>query len=188
MEENRSTFESNPTEANGVVSVNGHNNNNDHGWQKVTYVKRQRKTKSNNNNIDSHDKIASNGTLTSADSIFRSLEQQSENRRWRILEAQRLANVMEPNVPVRPKRWSDYDDDEDGNDAEHKAEDGKVEEVKKAKHKKVKKPKITVGEAAAKIDSPDLAAFLVDISVGILNWLMDFELYDLYMSWFDLFI
>ena len=172
MEEKHATFESNPNEPNGFVSVNNHNHNSDHGWQKVTYAKRQKKNKPNNTN--SHDKVVGNGTLAGADSVFRSLEQQSEDRRRRIVEAQRLANVVDSDVPARSKKWSDYDEADDDN-AEHALENGKVEEVKKVKPKKDKKPKVTVGDAAAKIDAADLASFLADISVGVLNCLMDFD-------------
>ncbi|KAI4313759.1 hypothetical protein L6164_026714 [Bauhinia variegata] len=165
MEEKHAAFESNPNEVNGV-SVS-HISNSDHGWQKVTYAKRQRKTKPNNNSDSNANpsKIVANGTLSGADNVFRSLEQQSEDRRRRIQEAQKEANAVDDDVPARSRQRSWYDDeDDDDNDAEPVTENGKEEEVKKAKQKKPKKPKVTVTEAAAKIYAADLAAFLAEIS------------------------
>ncbi|KAI4357613.1 hypothetical protein L6164_001552 [Bauhinia variegata] len=167
MEEKHAAVESNPNELNGV-SVS-HTNNSDHGWQKVTYAKRQRKTKSKNNS-DSNvnpNTIVANGALPGADNVFRSLEQQSEDRRRRILEAQKAANAVYDDVPVRSRQRSGYDDeddDDDDNGAEPVTENGKGEEAKKVKQKKPKKPKVTVAEAAEKVDASNLEAFLADIS------------------------
>ncbi|KAI9126414.1 hypothetical protein K1719_002835 [Acacia pycnantha] len=168
MEDKHASFESSPNEANGVHSVSHSvNNNSDHGWQKVTYAKRHKKTKPNNN---SHPLENSNGTLAGgADNVFRSIEKQSEDRRRRIVEAQRAANAGFADVPIRSKERSDYDDEDDYEDndgAGNSAENGKAEDVKKVKPKKVKKPKVTVAEAAAKIDAADLADFLEDISTS----------------------
>lgn len=172
MEEKHASFESSPEEANAVSSVghsinNNNINNSDHGWQKVTYTKRQKKTKPNNN---SHALTNSSGAMNGADNIFRSIERQSEDRRRRILEVQRAVNAGIADIPFRSKQRSDYDDeyDDDDDDAGVAAEDGKAEDTKRVKPKKVKKPKVTVAEAAAKIDAADLAVFLADISVGIL--------------------
>ncbi|KAF7808673.1 transmembrane protein 214-B-like [Senna tora] len=172
MEEKHGSFESGPNEVNGV-SVSHHSNIiSDHGWHKVTYAKRQKKTKPTKINSDSlanPNTIAANGILTGADNVFRSLEQQSEDRRRRILEAQRAANAASADAPVRSKQRSDdddEDDDEEDDDAEHAAGNGTAGEVKKVKQKKPKKPKVTVAEAAAKIDAADLAAFLAEISTS----------------------
>ncbi|KAM7270317.1 hypothetical protein ACFE04_029531 [Oxalis oulophora] len=89
----------------------------DHGWQKVTYPKRQRKTTSTTKQSDLSNGTLANGGDSKAKNVFRSLEQQSEDRRRRI-----------------------------------------------KKVKKEKKPKITVAEAASKIDSANLAVFLDEIS------------------------
>lgn len=141
---------------------------NDHGWQKVTYVKRQSKKKAANGVSDSRVKVAPNGTVAGGESIFRSLELESEDRRRRIVEARRAADAAEfDDGFVRSKlRARDEYDDGDYDDDEDVAENGKVEEVKKVKVKKPKKPKVTVAEAASKIDASDLETFLVDISVG----------------------
>ncbi|KAJ6290704.1 hypothetical protein OIU78_026445 [Salix suchowensis] len=71
-------------------------------------------------------------------------------------ERRRVAREMDR------KRHSDEDDGEsdDGDRG------GAGEQVKKVKKPKAKKPKVTVAEAAAKIDAGDLGAFLVDITVS----------------------
>ncbi|CAL0329772.1 unnamed protein product [Lupinus luteus] len=158
MEDNNSAHE-----LNGSVTANG---GADHGWQKVTYAKRQNKKKPNDTKtVANSDKFLPNGTLSGGDGVFHSLELHSEERRRRIAEARRAADSeFDDEALVRSKqhRRDDYDDDDD--EVDHSAENGKVEEEKKVKVKKPKKPKVTVAEAAAKIDSDDLGAFLVDIS------------------------
>ncbi|TKY59793.1 Transmembrane protein 214-A [Spatholobus suberectus] len=164
MEEKHAATESAHSESNGVA------HGADHGWQKVTYAKKQRKKTNNGANVSdssaNSNKLVSNGTLSGSDSVFRSLELQSEDRRRKILEARKVADAAfdDDEAPVRSKqRPRDYDDDDEEN-AERSEEDGKAEEAKKVKQKKPKKPKVTVAEAAAKIDAADLGAFLVDIS------------------------
>jgi len=165
-EKNAAASESAHAESNGV------SHGSDHGWQKVTYAKKQKKK--TNNSVNASDsransnKLVPNGTLSGSDGVFRSLELQSEDRRRKILEAQKAADAAYDDdfAPVRSKQRQKYDeDDEDDENVEHYAENGKAEE-KKVKQKKPKKPKVTVAEAAAKIDAADLGAFLVDISVG----------------------
>ncbi|XP_037495122.1 uncharacterized protein LOC105634085 [Jatropha curcas] len=144
------------------------NSNTDHGWQKVIYPKRQRKQKP----VDSAAAVNGgkiNGIVAPNEksNVFRSLEQQSEERRRRLLESQKAANAVVIEAPVRSKHRSDEDDEDedDSDDAAGSKGNEKVEE-KKVKQKKPKKPKVTVAEAAAKIDAADLAAFLADISVS----------------------
>lgn len=169
MEDKHAAFESSHGESNGV------SHNADHGWQKVTYAKRQKKKPANGTN-GSDSRVNSNKLVPNgADSVFRSLELQSEDRRRRILEARLAADAGFDDAPVRSKQRSrddDEDHDYDDEDADHSAENGKAEEAKKVKQKKPKKPKVTMAEAAAKIDAADLETFLVDISVGYLIWLM----------------
>ncbi|KAL6539061.1 hypothetical protein OROMI_025387 [Orobanche minor] len=121
--------------------------NNSHGWQKVTYAKKQRKNQANRPAAD----VLSDGSgvLAEKDSVFKGLERQSEERR-RKLEAQRAAAAV-------------YDDDDDNASSDAK-ENNPPEANKKDKLKKVKKPKVTVAYAAARIDSDDLAAFLSGVS------------------------
>ncbi|MBA0875558.1 hypothetical protein Goshw_030430 [Gossypium schwendimanii] len=135
----------------------------DHGWQKVSYPKRQRKTKPNADpNLP-----RPNGTLTNGSaSVFRSLEQQSDDRRRRIVEAQRAyaAAAIDADAKHKPKRSViDDSDDDDGSDLDGLKPNGKpADEEKKAKQKKPKKPKVTVVEAAAKIDPTDLSAYFAE--------------------------
>lgn len=185
MEESNVALESISNEDQEIATVVSHSNgtssNTDHGWQKVTYAKRQRKTKpspaaagASDSLANGNSKIAANGSLAGGDNVFRSLEQQSEDRRRRILEAQRAAaNVVDAaaTAPARSKARSYDDDDEDeDSDAEIAAENGKAEETKKVKPKKQKKPKVTVAEAAAKIDSNHLSAFLAEITVSFVQF------------------
>nr|KJB15412.1 hypothetical protein B456_002G176900 [Gossypium raimondii]KJB15414.1 hypothetical protein B456_002G176900 [Gossypium raimondii] len=132
----------------------------DHGWQKVSYPKRQRKTKPNADpNLP-----RPNGTLTNGSAgVFHSLEQQSDDRRRRIVEAQRAyaAAAIDADAKHKPKRSViDDSDDDDGSDLDGLKPNGKpADEEKKAKPKK---PKVTVVEAAAKIDPTDLSAYFAE--------------------------
>lgn len=143
-------------------STTANGNHIDHGWQKVSYPKRQRKTKSNadpqNPNL-----TRTNGTLSNgAPNVFRSLEQQSEDRRRRIFEAQRAydAAVVDANSKSKHDRSDLYDEDDD-DEGDLDGVNGKpAKEEKKVKQKKPKKPKVTVAEAAAKIDPADLSVYL----------------------------
>ncbi|KAE8673171.1 hypothetical protein F3Y22_tig00111810pilonHSYRG00257 [Hibiscus syriacus] len=56
-------------------------------------------------------------------------------------------------------------DSEDDSDTNAAGENGAVE-INKMKQKKPKKPKVTVAEAALKIDAGDLSAFLIDITTS----------------------
>ncbi|KAG7980248.1 hypothetical protein I3843_05G172400 [Carya illinoinensis] len=156
MEEKHVAFDSSSKDDNEAPT------NSDHGWQKVTYAKRPRKTKPSDS-VTNHNKTIPNGTLRGADNVFRSLEQQSEDRRRRILEAQRASAIAD--APARSKHRTDDEDAEDS-ETEGVLEDGKVEDAKKVKPKKPKKPKVTVAEAAAKIDAEHLSAFIADISAS----------------------
>lgn len=146
------------------INTNSTNNNNDHGWQKVTYVKRQRKAAKPNADPSAVTARTNGAVDGDNSSVFRNLEQHAEERRRRLFSAQQANVAVVHASQVSSKHGSDYEDDDDS-DVEA-AENGQTEEVKKVKQKKPKKPKITVAEAAGKIDAADLAAFLVDISVS----------------------
>ncbi|KAK4423430.1 hypothetical protein Salat_1925800 [Sesamum alatum] len=139
---------------------------NNHGWQKVTYAKKQRKTQNKKAPSDSSRALPNgSGILPDKNGVFKGLEKHAEERR-RKLEAQRATAVYddEDDLPRRSKinRGGDEDDDDASSDADVK---NNVAEVnKKEKTKKAKKPKVTVAEAAAKIDADDLAAFLSSVS------------------------
>lgn len=135
-------------------------NSNNHGWQKVTYAKKNRKQKPDAKKSEpAGEKIGSGG------SVFTSLEKQAEERRRRI-EAQKAAIFDGDDDEAAKARSAKKSDGE--SDGEVVVNGAAVEEKKKVKVKKVKKPKITVAEAAAKIDADDLAAFLAEISVSCL--------------------
>uniref|UniRef100_I1KRT0 Uncharacterized protein n=1 Tax=Glycine max TaxID=3847 RepID=I1KRT0_SOYBN len=167
-EKHAAAIESAHAESNGV------SHGADHGWQKVTYAKKQKKKTVNaaNGGPDSRansSKLVPNGTLSGNDGVFRSLELQSEDRRRKIVEAKKLADAAydDEDAPLRSKQRHRDDDDEydyDDENVDRSAENGKAEEAKKVKPKKPKKPKVTVAEAAAKIDAADLGAFLIEIS------------------------
>lgn len=124
--------------------------NKDEEWQTVSYKKRHSKQPNSDNSLP--DRRPDDGATTS--DVFRAIEEHSEERRRRMSVPQ----VAAPVTGEGSKRHSDEDDD---SDAEVSAA---VVEVKKVKQKKPKKPKVTVSEAAARIDAGDLGAFLVDIT------------------------
>ncbi|KAK8647539.1 hypothetical protein V6N13_121273 [Hibiscus sabdariffa] len=147
-----------------TTNATANGNHIDHGWQKVSYPKRQRKTKPNADpqkpNLSLSDGTLANG----APNVFHSLEQQSEDRRRRILEAQRAYTDVDANMKTKHNR-SDLDDevDDDSSDMEG-VPDGKPAEEKKVKLKKPKKPKVSVAEASAKIDPSDLSVYLAELN------------------------
>ena len=148
------------------VNVNGKDQS-DGGWKTVTYSKRNKKQQlpkvSNLPENSSSDHRRSNGVGGGEADVFRSIEQHSEDRRRRIAEESRRREEEDSGERDGSKRHSDEDDGEsdDGDRG------GAGEQVKKVKKPKAKKPKVTVAEAAAKIDAGDLGAFLVDITVSI---------------------
>uniref|UniRef100_A0A2N9G200 Major facilitator superfamily (MFS) profile domain-containing protein n=1 Tax=Fagus sylvatica TaxID=28930 RepID=A0A2N9G200_FAGSY len=72
----------------------------------------------------------------------------------------------DPELPMLSKHRINDDDDSSDGEGDCVAENGKAEESKKVKAKKPKKPKVTVSDAAAKIDADDLSAFLADITAS----------------------
>ncbi|KAJ4959971.1 hypothetical protein NE237_019881 [Protea cynaroides] len=139
--------------------------NNKHGWQKVTYPKRQRKNLGKNTDEGSdYGKFRMNGSVGGDKSnVFLSIEQKSEERR-RALEAQKAAAAEVAVVP-RSKHHSDDDEYDSDVDVSGVVENGTAE-AKKSKQKKPKKPKISVADAASKIDASHLNAYLIDATVS----------------------
>ncbi|KAL3654498.1 hypothetical protein CASFOL_004179 [Castilleja foliolosa] len=138
--------------------------NNSHGWQKVTYAKKQRKNQANKTASDSSGFALANGSGIGADknSVFKGLEQHAEERRQK-LEAQRAASALyddddQTQVRSRKNLREDEEDDYGSSDAK---ENNPAEANKKEKPKKVR---VTVAEAASKIDADDLAVFLSSVS------------------------
>lgn len=128
-----------------------YSNQSDDAWQTVSYRKKYSKPSQTENSITGHPK----GGATTSD-VFRSIEQHSEERRRRMVEAQQKVDV----VFDGSKRHSDEEDD---SDVEPPVADAELKEVKQ---KRPKKPKITVAEASARIDAGNLGAFLADITVS----------------------
>ncbi|XP_057970475.1 uncharacterized protein LOC131159515 [Malania oleifera] len=128
------------------------------GWQTVTYSKRNRKRSEKPPEVLAD--RPNGGTAGDSNGVFWAIEQQSEERRRRAEEAKKAA-VVEP--VARSKQDSDGDEDDSEGEASGDVDNGGAE-VKKPKAKKPKKPKVTVGEAAAKIDPDGLAFFLAEIS------------------------
>ncbi|EOA39878.1 hypothetical protein CARUB_v10008554mg, partial [Capsella rubella] len=161
-------------EYNGFETTNVSSHNNDHGWKKVVYPKRNRKQKPADqaaaaNGVTGN--LIPNGALANGgDNVFRSLEEQAEGRHRRILAAKKASDAADVSDGGRSKRrsngYGDEGHDFDDSDSETAVgkENLKAEEVKKPKVKKEKKPKVTLAEAAAKIDVSNLAAFLVEAS------------------------
>ncbi|KAF5737820.1 hypothetical protein HS088_TW13G00711 [Tripterygium wilfordii] len=132
---------------------------NDGGWQTVSYNKRKKKPSRLDNSAADH---RPNGSATTSD-VFRSIELHSEDRRRRAIEA---SAAMKDSSVVRSNRNLD-EDGEYTDEVASAGEDGAAEaSLKKAKPKRPKKPKVTVAEAAAKIDAEHLGAFLVDITAS----------------------
>ena len=98
--------------------------------------------------------------------MFRSLEEKAEDRHRRILAAKKAAayDSDDSDLARSKLRSNGYDYDDSDAEAAVGKENVKAEE-KKPKVKKEKKPKVTLGEAAAKIDASNLEAFLFEASV-----------------------
>lgn len=129
-------------------------------WQTVSYQKKNKKQSGKSK--QGGDEFSSNwNDGDNSGDVFRSIEQHAEERRKRIVESQKLYEAASGESSVVIDKGEQDSDAEDGAVAEN---DGVVE--KKSKPKKVKKPKVTVAEAAAKIDNSDLVVYLVDISAS----------------------
>nr|CAD1838169.1 unnamed protein product [Ananas comosus var. bracteatus] len=118
-----------------------------HGWQKVTYGKRQRRHQLPQAADPDRDGSASRGPDRSH--VFASVEQRAHERR-RALEsaaAAAAAAAAAPSAAAAARAASSDEDDDDA--APHGAQENGGEAPKKIKQKKPKKPKITVAEAAA---------------------------------------
>ncbi|KAI4307648.1 hypothetical protein L6164_030814 [Bauhinia variegata] len=139
-------------------------NDETHGWQTVSYQKRNRKSsrKAQPENSADPSSQASNGGVD----VFHSIELHSQQRRQRILEAQVEAAAAYGDADVsRSKRHSDEEDDSDAEVPGGNLENGSGE-VKKVKQKKPRKPKVTVAEAASKINATEFSEFLADVSAS----------------------
>ncbi|XP_031499489.1 uncharacterized protein LOC116263835 [Nymphaea colorata] len=132
----------------------------DHGWQEVVYPKRQRKPKHENSHPPGGEPLHQNGA---SDNVFRSVEQHAEERRRRAVEAQKAATAAAAaaaaEIVVKRPGGSASSDDGDDSEVDNSLPNGIVDEKPKQK-----KPRVTIPEAASKIDSGDLSAFLAEVS------------------------
>ncbi|KAG2313053.1 hypothetical protein Bca52824_024610 [Brassica carinata] len=148
----------------GFETFNGNNTHVDHGWKKVVYPKRNRKQKptdqASNGGVSGKNVNVANG-----DNVFRSLEEQAEDRRKRILAAKMAAVDVEDDDEPNGSRSNVYGDSDDEIAARNEKKKAEEEETKKKKKpKKEKTPKVSLPEAAAKIDPSNLEAFLIEAS------------------------
>ncbi|KAJ4889679.1 hypothetical protein Rs2_29427 [Raphanus sativus] len=144
-------------EYNGFETTNG-TSHADHGWKKVVYPKRNRKQKPS----DQTTTTANSTSVPNGDNVFHSLEEKAEDRHRRILATKKASD--DDSDLARSKRRSDevYGFEDSDSETAVGKENLKAEEGAKKKVKKEKKPKVTLGEAAAKIDASNLEAFLVE--------------------------
>ncbi|KAH0918155.1 hypothetical protein HID58_025815 [Brassica napus] len=152
-------------EYNGFETTNGASHS-DHGWKKVVYPKRNRKQKPSDQTTTANGEThVPNGASPNGDNVFRSLEEKAEDRHRRILAAKKAAayDSDDSDLARSKLRSNGYDYDDSDAEAAVGKENVKAEE-KKPKVKKEKKPKVTLGEAAAKIDASNLEAFLFEAS------------------------
>jgi hypothetical protein len=131
-----------------------------HGWQTVSYPKRNRKQAPRAAAPDLA--LQANGK-GAAGGVFDAVEKRSQERHRALQQqlASRAADLDDARIAAATGAGA-YSDDEDSDEAAAPRQEG---EVKKPKKPKVKKPKVTVAEAAALIDAENLAAHLIEISV-----------------------
>lgn len=129
-------------------------------WQTVPSRTKPRKSEKEGSKSSAPKGVAGDGS-----SVFASLEDEAKQRRARI-EAKR----------AEENGGDEVDDEEEDLEFEGYGENAKAGGAAAAagekKEKKPKKPRVTVAEAAAKINPEELSAFLVQINVsGCLNFL-----------------
>ncbi|BBN01105.1 hypothetical protein MPTK1_2g04670 [Marchantia polymorpha subsp. ruderalis] len=154
-----------PVESNGLSeSGNGLSTKGaykDHGWQKVTNLKKQRRQAAKSST--GADKSDGFENVKSDSKAFQALETEAEERRARRKAKLEAAAAAAAAYGAEFSHSGEDDSDADENGA--KANGGKDNaDAKKSKPKKPKKPKVTVAEAAAAINVDELATFLTEIS------------------------
>ncbi|KAK4278010.1 hypothetical protein QN277_015915 [Acacia crassicarpa] len=143
----------------------GTQNDDAHGWQTVINKKRNRKSSKPTSEKFSGDLLVND--VKSSSNVFSGIEQHSEERRRRILEAQMAHESASADADTSRSKRHYAENDDSGEEVQGEGvENGSVEVKKVKKKKKPKMPKVTVAEAASKIDATDLATFLADITVS----------------------
>ncbi|CAM6047134.1 unnamed protein product [Sphagnum compactum] len=147
--------------SNGVENKNG-NNGKDHGWKKVTNVKKQRRheLKGITGSVQQQEGEKNGAKEAGAAAEFKgfqALETEAAERRSRT----------EARIAAALAAGESGEEEPNAEAGEHQPEaNGTVVagEVKRSKPKKANKPKVTVADAAAAIDPSDLSTFLADIT------------------------
>ncbi|PWZ33344.1 hypothetical protein Zm00014a_002599 [Zea mays] len=134
-----------------------------HGWQTVSYPKRNRKQAQPPRTTAPDLALQSNGK---PGGVFDAVEKRSQERH-RALQQQLASRAADlDDARIAAATGAAYSDDDDSDEAAAPRQEG---EVKKPKKPKVKKPKVTVAEAAVLIDAENLAAHLFEISASYEN-------------------
>uniref|UniRef100_K3XG62 Uncharacterized protein n=1 Tax=Setaria italica TaxID=4555 RepID=K3XG62_SETIT len=131
-----------------------------HGWQTVSYPKRNRKQAQAPRAAAPDLALQANGGKAG---VFDAVEKRSQERHRALQQqlASRAADLDGARIAAATGFAADSDDEDDSDEAAAPRQEG---EPKKPKKPKVKKPKVTVAEAAALIDAESLAAHLIEIS------------------------
>lgn len=132
-----------------------------HGWQKVTYPKRHRKPQPAPSTAPAGADLANGGRP----GVFEGVDKRAQDRH-RAIQAARDA-AADADGPIAA--WARSDDSDDDSDEAAARSSAQPAEEKKPKKPKVKKPKVTVLDAARLIDAENLEAHLVDISASYEN-------------------
>jgi hypothetical protein len=130
-----------------------------HGWQTVSYPKRNRKQ------AQPPRAAAPDLALGGKAGVFDAVEKRSQERH-RALQQQQASRAADLD-DVRIAAATGFAADSDDEDSDEAAAPRREGEPKKPKKPKVKKPKVTIAEAAALIDAESLAAHLIEISVTL---------------------
>ncbi|KAL2642219.1 hypothetical protein R1flu_009806 [Riccia fluitans] len=145
------------SESGGGLSTSG--GHKDHGWQKVTNLKKQRRQAAKSSSGGDKSEVV--GNVKPDSKAFQALETEAEERRARRKANLEAAAAAAAASGGEVSHSGEEDSDSDGGKANGVKENG---EVKKSKPKKPKKPKVTVEQAAAAITVDGLGTFLSEIS------------------------
>jgi hypothetical protein len=127
-----------------------------HGWQQVTDKKAKRRQEAKEKKAVPNPVNGLDKAIDSKQGVFAALD---------ALVGRRAATRYEEDEADDRGRQTD-DSDEDQLEGQRKAPNGNGTEEKRPKPKKEKKPRVSVADAAAKIDPDGLVQFLEGVSVS----------------------
>jgi hypothetical protein len=127
-----------------------------HGWQQVTDKKAKRRQEAKEKKAVPNPVNGLDKAVDSKQGVFAALD---------ALEGRRAATRYEEDEVDDRGRQTD-DSDEDQLEGQKEAANGNGTEEKRPKPKKEKKPRVSVADAAAKIDPDGLVQFLEGVSVS----------------------